>query len=438
MNRIFQLCLLMIGFFGLSSCTETGSGGSTQTQYSVIGKVSAIAEEGVVTVEERYYNDEGIPETRTLAEAKISDGWFELIGEVNAPTMVKIVIEGKGSPEDGYPLLDSAVAVIEPGAQLVVAHYGRAVGSYVEGTGTHAELVSSWQFSTPYVNARNRYSYLLDTGAAIGIRVTEAKAIASGEMEQAVDGEPLSDVEMTALDEERKQLVEQAWSTYQELDQIRKDGLIELTKSNDPSKALLAIELMEHLGTSEENLIRLGELAELLDAETVANRVKPKQNRLVLLLERKKNDEGLAAGTMAPDFSTQNLQGEEVSLYQLIADKDVVLLDFWASWCAPCIQTFPKLKELYAEYKDQGFEIVMVSIDDTNEEWAEASEEHELAWLDLGDISEDMGPIALAYGVQGIPKGFLLDSTGKIVARDLTTDKLEEFLKEQFNADSDV
>ena len=444
MNRTFHLFLLSAGLIGLISCANMESNAVPPTQFSVIGNVGAKANVSRVEVHQRYYNEEGMPEIKTLVSALVADGWFEIIGEIDSPTMVKIVTKAP-SEEDGEQVRDSAIAVIEPGARLVLTHFGPFVGNYVNGTGTHAELVSSWQFSEEYVNARNRYGYLLEARVDRETRIEAAKKTASDPEDEGEDSEfadtdgaaESSKPDIETLDEERKQFVERAWDTYQEMDRIRKNTLTEISKSDDPYKALLAIELMEHLGTSDETLARLEELTKLVDSDTVASRVTPKKDRLVMLLERNQNDKGLETGVVAPDFTAPDLAGEDVNLYGLIADKKVVLLDFWASWCGPCIKTFPKLKELYAEYNEQGFEIVMVSIDDNDEEWVEASEEHNLIWPSLGDINDDVGPVAMAYGVSAIPKGFVLDHTGKIVARDLNTDRLEEFLEQQFSDSSD-
>ena len=75
-----------------------------------------------------------------------------------------------------------------------------------------------------------------------------------------------------------------------------------------------------------------------------------------------------------------------MSLSDILDEKEYVLVDFWASWCGPCIATFPALKDLYASFGKHGFEIVSVSIDDTRENWSYMTEEHELPWINLGEL----------------------------------------------------
>ena len=99
------------------------------------------------------------------------------------------------------------------------------------------------------------------------------------------------------------------------------------------------------------------------------------EERLVVV----ENDAILVPGQKVPEFILADYDGEDKSLYELLADKDMVLIDFWASWCGPCIADFPELKKLHAAYTDEDFEIVGVSIDSTEEAWKEGVDEHESA-----------------------------------------------------------
>ena len=94
--------------------------------------------------------------------------------------------------------------------------------------------------------------------------------------------------------------------------------------------------------------------------------------------EQYRNDQQLVPGQRVKDFSLKNLDGEKVSLSDVLLQNDTVLIDFWASWCEPCIANFPKYKELRDTYGPEGFEIVAVSIDREWEDWEYRSAEHEL------------------------------------------------------------
>ena len=144
--------------------------------------------------------------------------------------------------------------------------------------------------------------------------------------------------------------------------------------------------------------------------------------------EQQRNDKQLVPGQRVPDFTLANRDGEQVNLSHVLGENDAVLIDFWASWCGPCIASFPKLMELRAAYKHEGFEIVSISIDRTREDWLESSDEHELPWIDLGELESWHGEVATMYGVHFIPKSYLIDSEGCIVHKDLPTTLLEDVL----------
>lgn len=103
-----------------------------------------------------------------------------------------------------------------------------------------------------------------------------------------------------------------------------------------------------------------------------------------------------------------------------------VLLDFWASWCGPCLAEVPNVKAIYEEYKDKGFEVYGVSLDDKREAWVNAIEKHNLPWVHVSSLKGWECPVAKRYNVTGIPKMYLLDKEGRIVAMDLRGEALKE------------
>ncbi len=93
-----------------------------------------------------------------------------------------------------------------------------------------------------------------------------------------------------------------------------------------------------------------------------------------------------------------------------------VLLDFWASWCVPCIQNLPDVKELYNKYQKENFDIVGVSLDDDKNKWIEAIKKHNLPWIQASDLKGWKNAVAVLYDIRSIPKYILVGPDGKIIA----------------------
>ena len=425
--------------------------------YRIVGDASGLTEDWSdtsVKISRAYDRQE-------IASVEISDGKFEYVGEVARPMVVRIsVLEGERT-------LNYCDAVVEAGAEITVAHYGKVRGIYADGGGLHGELVSSWAFGEDYLTAGQAYEEYMEKQEAERAAAEESEA---DESDEPVEAEGTAADETVAEDvaaedvaaedvasEESDEAPADAQVAQDETDQEPNEGfrlfeaimdirygiLDDAARNREAESALLAMELGGLSATrdnGEEALRRLDALAEelagTLSDEEIQSRITDRRARVVGYMERVAADESLQVGNLAPDFIASTLNGEEFSLTNVLADNQVVLVDFWASWCGPCIKTFPHLKELYDEYGDQGFEIVSVSIDDTEEDWSEASEEHELPWIDLGDISEATGPIAQAWGVTFIPKGYVLAPDGRILAKDMDTDALEELLSEEFGTAS--
>lgn len=134
----------------------------------------------------------------------------------------------------------------------------------------------------------------------------------------------------------------------------------------------------------------------------------------------------LAVGNVAPDFEMASVDGKNVKLSQFKGQ--YVLLDFWASWCAPCRDENPNLVKQYNTYKDKGFTILGVSLDDTRDKWLKAIENDKLTWHHVSELKQWDSKVVGQYQIQGIPASFLLDKEGRIIAKNLRGDELGDFL----------
>lgn len=140
----------------------------------------------------------------------------------------------------------------------------------------------------------------------------------------------------------------------------------------------------------------------------------------------------LRVGNDAPDINLQTPGGEYVSLSSLRGK--VVMIDFWASWCKPCRAENPNVVKLYDRYHDQGFEILGVSLDRSKDQWVKAIDDDGLEWLHISDLGFWNSSVVPVYNVKSIPKTYLIDKEGKILAKNLRGPALESKLAEIFGA----
>lgn len=133
-------------------------------------------------------------------------------------------------------------------------------------------------------------------------------------------------------------------------------------------------------------------------------------------------NEDVNIGNRYVNFSMKDTEGREVQVSDF--EGQVILLDFWASWCGPCIKEYPALREVYSKYKDQGFVIIGVSQDQSEEHWRNVIKSENLEWINLWDPNGMKSEPHLIYGINGIPDSFLIDGEGIIVARNLRGNSL--------------
>ncbi len=137
----------------------------------------------------------------------------------------------------------------------------------------------------------------------------------------------------------------------------------------------------------------------------------------------------ISVGETAPEFSYVQADSKTKLGPQDFKGK-YLLLDFWASWCPPCRKSIPHLKEIYKQYKDKNFEILAVSVDQSEADWKRALQQEAMPWPQV-HAAGDLQNIATIYQFTGIPHMVLIGPDGNVIARGLQHQEVEELLKEK-------
>lgn len=447
----------------------------------------------IAKVESSMFDEKGTRHDLQLGTVLVRNKTFEIEAEIEEITAVSISVE----VGLGWGLRSSTSAVIEPNAEITVVSQEAPQTLIASSNGErHMKLIESWQQSdeyqlklSEYIDAwKKEHSDDSDSDAA-----DEETDAAKQEIMDFLTSESQDDlakddaIETEGVTDEAEDLVGEQNETSdlqvasspstaegcehvsseaanlsfkdelmsllndypsppsvrlrEELEAIQLNALNGIAKHNaDPLLRLLALELGAFSGPDHDEsrtaLSIYDALVRSLDEDLVARRVSRPRNALALQLETESNDDSLVPGQKAPEFALPALDGKSHALTDILKKNQVVLVDFWASWCGPCIASFPDLKKLYSTYRELGFEIIGISIDDTFEEWEQATREQDLPWLDIADLGGFKSDTPVAYGVGFIPKSYLIDSKGCILQKNLSVDTLtDELLARLGNGD---
>jgi peroxiredoxin len=156
----------------------------------------------------------------------------------------------------------------------------------------------------------------------------------------------------------------------------------------------------------------------------------PKHNGIAVIKTQLSAPPTAAAGSFigkeAPDFTLPDVNGKMISLSSFRGK--YVLVDFWASWCAPCRGENPNVVKAFTKYKDKNFTILGVSLDEKKGDWGKAVMKDGLTWTQVSDLKGWSSSVVPLYNIQGIPFNVLVDPQGKVIAESLRGPELESTL----------
>ena len=172
------------------------------------------------------------------------------------------------------------------------------------------------------------------------------------------------------------------------------------------------------------------EMASLVDIADRLGKARPNHPQVQQFVNNLQRLQGVNEGAMAPEINLATPAGPTLALSSLRGK--YVLIDFWASWCGPCRRENPNVVKTYAAYKDKGFEIFGVSLDQNREAWLKAIEADKLVWKHVSDLQYWNSAGAQAYQVNSIPQTFLVNPEGRIIAKGLRGAALDNYLAKLF------
>ena len=411
----------------------------------------------------REFDEDGVSR-RKRASLWMHNNSFLIEGNTQIPQVAELWILGVNIP-DIFVTFD---VVLEPKGEYTVSQLGNQKEEFgvSSKSGYHTLLIDSWQQHEEYLGLKEKITsenerlqdliqsgssdstesdIVVDTSENESTSADQAKEVAGTTTVKAAEGCEDAVTQTEEVPKPTKVVQHQALRSkiaamVQELDDYRTTTLKEIAESHSDLMArYLAVRLNPwETRDYSPRLAILRELEGVMDSDFVATHVTPLIADMEISALKANNDSILIAGQRVPEFSLVNYDGEDVALFDLLEKKDMVLIDFWASWCGPCIADFPELKKLYSAYNDEGFEIVGVSIDDNMEDWKGGVDEHELPWVNLGELKDWDGPVAVSYGVNAIPKGYLVDSQGCIYEKNIRPRALKDFLVDRYGTDESL
>ena len=370
-------CLLAI-----SSCTDENN-----QSFTLKGKLGNWSDPATIYLS---YWDDG---NEYLDTTRLSKGNFSFEGTIGEPAPARLILDytGEGMGQ--------------------AAQAGHILYLYLENGTVKMKSPDSLQ-NSQFVNSPINEAHLayLDF---IGGQIQDLAARMNEKVMQATPEQQNDSAFNAQLNQEYRQLLDERTQKQQQYVRDHPDSYFSVVALSESVSSDFDVEEIEPLFLSIDEKYRTS-----FPGKAFAQRIEAAKT--------------IGIGKKAPGFTQNDPDGNPVSLSDF--QGKYVLLDFWASWCGPCRQENPNLVKAYAAYKDKGFEILGVSLDnkDGKEAWVKAIEKDGLTWTQVSDLNSWNNEVARSYGVRAVPQSYLIDPQGVIVAQNLRGEALEAKLKEIF------
>jgi len=377
-NAFLYLCCLLV----ISSCTNVNN-----QSFTLKGKIGDWNDPATIYLS--YWNEGSEYKDSTL----LRNGSFSFTGSVGEPAPARLIFDYSGE------------------GMIPAAQSGHILYLYLENGTVKLNSPDSLQNSlfvdSPINDEHLSYLDYIDGQIQdLAARMNQKVMLATPEQ--------LNDTTfMAQLNSEYKQLLDDRTRKQQQYVREHPDSYFSVVAISESVSSKFNVDEIEPLFLSINEKYR-----ETYSGKAFAQRIEAART--------------IGIGKKAPDFTQNDPDGNPVSLSDFSGK--YLLLDFWASWCGPCRQENPNLVKAYAAYKDKGFEILGVSLDnqDGKEAWLNAIKKDGLTWTQVSDLNSWNNEVARSYGVRAVPQSYLIDPQGIIVAQDLRGEALDEKLVEIF------
>jgi peroxiredoxin len=359
-----------------------------KTNFNITGHIGKLDKPAKAYID---YMDNG---TSHEDSCVVTNGTFKFTGSVSGITTSRMAFDHTGQGKQH--------AIYAPNADVVYIYFGKENMVY-----TSADSL---------VNAKVTGSKVYDEFQAynkqIGGTIMDLTKAVNAEFSRATPEQQKDTAFVKVIDTRyRKNIADRGEKQF-------------LFAKNNPNSYFGLVGLSESAGTKVD-VDKIGPVFKALNA-SLRNTDMGKE------LEQRIQAAGITAiGKPAPVFTQNDVNGKPVSLSDLKGK--YVLVEFWASWCAPCRAGNPNLRKQYELYKDKGFEIISVSLDNVKEKWVDAIAKDGLPWIQVSDLKGWNNAVGRLYGVRAVPQSFLLDKDGKIIGNTLRDESLNAKLAELFN-----